>query len=82
MPKITYNRQLWLLLLPYLVGTFILVMIPAMATAVTAFTHYNALQPPTWVGLALGAECGPLGHRPAIPIHDWRRLHHFAGGTE
>lgn len=51
MPKTTYNRQLWLFLLPYLAGTFILVMIPALATAVTAFTHYNALQPPTWAGL-------------------------------
>ncbi len=51
MLKTTYKRQLWLFLLPYLAGTFILVMIPALATAVTAFTHYNALQPPTWAGL-------------------------------
>ncbi len=47
----SYRGQLRLFLLPYLAGMFVLVALPGVMTAVTAFTDYNAIQPPTWVGL-------------------------------
>ena len=46
-----YQRQLRFMLRPYLWGTILLIVIPALATAVIAFTHYTTLTPPTWVGL-------------------------------
>lgn len=46
-----YPVQIRLFLLPYLLGTFILVILPALATAVIAFTDYNAVQLPSWTGL-------------------------------
>jgi multiple sugar transport system permease protein len=39
------------LLLPYLAGSAVLVLLPALATMGIAFTSYNAIQPPVWVGL-------------------------------
>ena len=47
----TYKRQLWLLLLPYLLGLLVLVMLPALLSVPFAFTDYDALSPPEWVGL-------------------------------
>jgi multiple sugar transport system permease protein len=41
-----------LFLVPFLLGTVILIALPALATVAVAFTHYNAIQPPQWVGLA------------------------------
>lgn len=49
--RFSYNRQLALFLLPYIVGSLVLVIIPAVATFGVAFTEYNSIQPPTWVGL-------------------------------
>jgi multiple sugar transport system permease protein len=46
-----YRRQLWLFLLPYLLGTLALIVLPALFTLVIAFTEYHAIRPPTWVGL-------------------------------
>lgn len=46
-----YQRQLRSMLWPYLWGTFFLIVVPAGATAVIAFTRYSTLRPPTWVGL-------------------------------
>ena len=46
-----YQRQLQLMIGPYVWGTVFLVVIPAVATAVIAFTHYTTISPPTWVGL-------------------------------
>lgn len=40
-----------LFLIPYLLGTFVLVVLPALATAAIAFFDYRAIAPPTWVGL-------------------------------
>ena len=48
---LTYSRQLSLFLLPYLLGTLALVIIPALATVAIAFTEYNAIRPPVWNGL-------------------------------
>lgn len=38
------------MLLPYLVGTLLLVGLPALVSAVLAFTSYDALTPPVFVG--------------------------------
>ena len=40
------------MLLPYLVGTLLLVGLPALMSAVLAFTAYDALTPPVFVGFA------------------------------
>jgi multiple sugar transport system permease protein len=47
----TYRRQLYLFLLPYLLGMGLLVVAPAVATGIIAFTEYNSLGVPRWVGL-------------------------------
>ncbi len=38
-------------LLPFLLGSLLLIVLPALITVGVAFTKYNAIQPPTWVGL-------------------------------
>ena len=47
----SYHFQLRLFLLPYLLGTAFLVVLPALATVGVAFTEYNTVAPPRWVGL-------------------------------
>ena len=49
--NLSYRRQLALFLAPYLLGTMVLVVLPALATVTVSFTDYQAIQPPTWVGL-------------------------------
>ena len=44
--------MVWLVLLPYGVGMTLLLTIPALSTAGLAFTHYDAVTAPRWVGLA------------------------------
>ena len=46
-----YRTGLWWLLIPWLVGTLLLVVGPAVVTAGFAFTRYDALSPAEWVGL-------------------------------
>ena len=46
-----YRAGLWWLLVPWLVGTVLLVVGPALLTAGFAFTRYDALSPAEWVGL-------------------------------
>ena len=46
-----YKRQLWLMLLPYLLGVLGLVILPALLSVPFAFTDYDALSAPEWVGL-------------------------------
>ncbi|HEX9921927.1 MAG TPA: sugar ABC transporter permease [Anaerolineae bacterium] len=46
-----YQAQIQLLLLPYLVGSLILVIVPALATVAVSLTAYNAVAPPQWVAL-------------------------------
>lgn len=49
----TRNESLQLVsfLSPYLLGTLLLVVFPALATVFLAFTSYDAFRPPSWVGL-------------------------------
>lgn len=47
----SYDGQVWLFLLPFLLGSFLLVALPALVTVAIAFTHYNAIEPPRWAGL-------------------------------
>jgi multiple sugar transport system permease protein len=46
-----YVFQLLLMAAPFIVGTVALVFIPALFTAGLAFTDFNAVDPPIWVGL-------------------------------
>ncbi len=50
-PTGNYTNQLLLLATPFIVGTLVLVLIPALFTAGLAFTDFNAIDPPRWVGL-------------------------------
>ena len=47
----SYDGQTRLFLAPFLIGSLILIILPALITVAIAFTRYNALQPPQWVGL-------------------------------
>lgn len=47
----SFDGQVRLFLLPFLLGSLILIVLPALITVGVAFTKYNAIQPPTWVGL-------------------------------
>jgi multiple sugar transport system permease protein len=40
-----------LFLLPFFLGSLLLVALPALVTVGIAFTQYNAIEPPRWVGL-------------------------------
>jgi multiple sugar transport system permease protein len=48
--RLTYNIQLRLFLIPFIAGSFVLVILPALATFAIAFTEYNSIQPPRWTG--------------------------------
>jgi multiple sugar transport system permease protein len=50
-PRLDHNSQLRLFLLPFVVGSILLVILPALATFYIAFTEYNTLEPPRWIGL-------------------------------
>lgn len=47
----SYQRQIRLFLVPYLLGMGILVLLPALATVALAFANYDAVRPPVWAGL-------------------------------
>ncbi len=46
----SYQRNLRLFTMPFLIGTFVLVIIPAFATLVLAFTEYKAIGVPVFNG--------------------------------
>lgn len=46
-----YRPGLRLLLAPFALGTLLLVLLPLVVTAAYAFTAYDALSPPRWIGL-------------------------------
>ncbi|HSQ39998.1 MAG TPA: sugar ABC transporter permease [Anaerolineales bacterium] len=46
----THRRQALGLLAPYLLGAFLLVMLPAGISFALAFTHYNGIRPPVFAG--------------------------------
>jgi multiple sugar transport system permease protein len=48
--SLSWRAGLWVLLLPYLLGTLLLVALPALMSAGLAFTSYDALSPPVFVG--------------------------------
>jgi multiple sugar transport system permease protein len=48
---LSYRGQVALFLVPYLLGTLVLIVLPALATVAIAFTEYHAVDPPVWVGL-------------------------------
>ncbi|HNS00800.1 MAG TPA: sugar ABC transporter permease [Anaerolineae bacterium] len=47
----SFDGQVRLFLLPFLLGSLVLIVLPALITVGVAFTKYNAIQPPVWVGL-------------------------------
>ncbi|MEM7116041.1 MAG: sugar ABC transporter permease [Chloroflexota bacterium] len=49
--SLSYQAQLGLFFTPYLLGSVVLVLVPAVITAVIAFTNYNAIEQPLWAGL-------------------------------
>jgi multiple sugar transport system permease protein len=46
--RLTYRTQVWLLLLPFLVGTFVLIFLPMLATLALGMTEYDLFSPPQW----------------------------------
>jgi len=50
--SLSWRAGLWAMLLPYLVGTLLLIGLPALISGVLAFTTYDALTPPVFVGFA------------------------------
>ena len=46
-----YRIALYGMLLPYMLGTVLLVAVPALVTFGLALTHYDALSAPVWAGL-------------------------------
>ena len=42
----TYETQVRFFLIPFFLGSLILIVLPALITLVVAFTKYNAIQPP------------------------------------
>lgn len=49
-PRLGYHTRLQLMLLPYFLAVFLLVIIPAIFSFFLAFFRYNALSAPVWVG--------------------------------
>ncbi len=47
----SFDGQVRLFLLPFLLGSLVLIVLPALITIGVAFTKYNAISAPTWVGL-------------------------------
>src|SRR5262245_50822910 len=50
-PNNRYRAELYGLLSPYLLGTLVLVAIPAALSLALSFSYYDALSPPFWTGL-------------------------------
>jgi multiple sugar transport system permease protein len=48
---VRHNRQVALMLLPYLIGIFTLVLLPAVVTFALALTDYDLLRSPSFVGI-------------------------------
>ena len=52
----SYQRQLWLMLAPMLVGLVLLIVVPALLTLPVAFTNFDAISAPEWRGLGNFSE--------------------------
>jgi len=46
-----YRGRAFLFLVPYLLGTLVLVVVPALITVAVSFTRYGGIGPPVWAGL-------------------------------
>jgi multiple sugar transport system permease protein len=55
---LTHRQQLALMLAPYLVGMIILTIIPTLTALPLAFTSYNAIEAPRYIGLGNFRELG------------------------
>lgn len=51
MRRLGWTGGAWLLLAPFLLGSLVLVVGPALASLALAFTEYDGLAPPRWTGL-------------------------------
>jgi len=51
LPDVAERRGLALMLAPYLIGLVALVLLPLAVTLAMAFTEYDLIRPPRWVGL-------------------------------
>lgn len=49
--SLSWHAGLWAMLMPYLLGTLLLVAVPALMSAGLAFSSYDAVSPPVYVGL-------------------------------
>ncbi len=49
--RLGYRAGLWAMLSPFLLGAFVLVVVPVIATSYFAFTRYDAISPARFVGL-------------------------------
>lgn len=49
--RLSYRGQIALFLSPFLLGTLVLVVLPALATVAISFTSYHAVDTPRWAGL-------------------------------
>lgn len=50
-PRSSYRRGVWALMAPFLIGSLALVLLPAVISAAFAFTRYDGLGAPSFVGL-------------------------------
>ncbi len=66
-----YKTQLYLFLAPFVVGSLIFVILPALATAVISFAEYNTLGAPKWVGFS---NFGRLLESTYVRIAMWNTL--------
>lgn len=60
-----YRATLYVLLTPYLTGVCVLVLVPVALSIALAFTAYDGLTAPTWIGLGNFRE---LAHDPLFRI--------------
>lgn len=47
----SFEGQTRWFILPFLLGSLLLIVLPALVTVGVSFTRYNAIQPPVWAGL-------------------------------
>lgn len=47
----SYRLGVWTLIVPFLAGSVLLILLPALLSGVFAFSRYNGLAPPTFAGL-------------------------------
>jgi multiple sugar transport system permease protein len=71
LPRRLYRFQLYLLLAPFLLGSLVLTILPALATVTVSFMDYNTVGPPAWVGFE---NFGRLIRSDYVRISLWNTL--------